>query len=104
MSINLSHRNDPPTSADAAAHLNPSKTAQVQQAILELLAEEPRAAFQLQAAYFELAKDNGWPIVQPHSVPRRLSQLHVAGLVRESGRRVMSPAGATATVWEIAND
>jgi hypothetical protein len=100
------HRGDPVASIDAASRMSPTKAAAVKRAILELLAERPRAAFELQSAYVELRTICGWPLVQPHSVNRRLSDLHNEGAVRplldEDGEqvRIPSPAGATATVWE----
>lgn len=103
----LAHTNDPDASHAAAANLDRKKSALVKQAIIELLAERPRAAFELQSAYMELRGICGWPLVQPHSVNRRLSELHGAGAVRpvldDHGDQVRIPTkdGATATVWEI---
>jgi hypothetical protein len=105
----LAHRNDPDASVAAAEFQvrNASRNQRVKDAILGLLAEEPRTSFELQDAYFSWRMVNDWPDVQVHSVSRRLSELHRAGLVRaveDAGGvqvRRPSPSGATATVWEI---
>lgn len=103
------HRGDPDASKAAAAHQarNSTRNQRVKNAILGLLAEEPRTSFELQDAYFSWRMVNDWPDVQVYSINRRLSDLHNAGLVRAvldaDGVQVRrpSPAGATATVWEI---
>lgn len=101
MNNHLAYGKDPDTSKLAAALQRPDKTARVMAAILELLAEKPRAAFELRDSYFSLREANGWPIVQPHSIARRLSQLHMQGRVKENGDRVKTPDHATAARWEI---
>lgn len=105
----LAHRNDPDASVAAAEFQvrNASRNQRVKDAILGLLAEEPRTSFELQDAYFSWRMVNDWPDVQTHSVSRRLSELHRDGRVRAvrdaQGAQVRrpSPSGATATVWEI---
>ena len=101
----LAHRTDPVTSHDAAAAVDDTKKTQIFAALIEMLTERPRAAFELRREYFALAAEKGWPDdIEPHSVARRLSELHGQGRIRESGRRVPSPRGRTATVWEITPD
>jgi hypothetical protein len=102
------HRGDPDASIAAAEYQarNSSRNQRVKDAILGLLAEEPRTSFELQDAYFSWRMVNDWPDVQVYSINRRLSDLHNAGLVRAvvdgegTQLRRPSPAGATATVWE----
>lgn len=108
MSTALAHRADPDASHEAARTL--ADTAQVKSAIRELLAEEPRTDFQLAVAYFNLAELRGWPMVQPHSIARRRSELRhrhheVRAVLDDDGRevRIPSPDGATATVWELVS-
>lgn len=96
----LAHSADPETSHDAAERA--TNRAAVKGAILVLIDERgPLAAFELQEAYLAVRQERGWPIVQPHSIPRRLSELHVLdNKVTDSGVRRMSPFGRFAVVWE----
>lgn len=106
---NLAHIKDPDASrlAAEAQERNRSRNQRVKDALLELLAEEPRTSFELQDAYFSWRMVNDWPDVQVYSVNRRLSELHNEHLVRaavdDHGQQVRrpSPSGATVTVWEI---
>lgn len=98
----LARRDDPDTSKDAAANLDSATTSAVKGAILALLREEPRADHELIPAYFALRVENGWPLVQLHSIPRRRSELvHKDSLVRDSGDRRKSQFGVAAVVWEL---
>lgn len=103
----LAHRGDPDASVEAALSVNSSAKERLFEAIITILTEESRAAFQVQETYFNLREANGWPDVQPHSVNRRMSDLHNAGRIRPvevmgEQWRIPSPAGATATVWEVS--
>lgn len=91
---------DPDTSPAAAA-LDPGEKSAVQQAILDLLEESPRADFELTPAYFALREVNGWPLVQPHSIARRRSELHMQGRVYDTGERRQTPFRRPAAVWAV---
>lgn len=100
----LAHRNDPATSHDAV----PADTERLRSALMELLREAPRAAFQLEVAYDDLAFMNGWPLdIDPYSIHRRLSELHMAKQIRpvvadEEEVRLKNPKSkAFQTVWEV---
>ncbi|MGH3703764.1 MAG: hypothetical protein ACRDT9_03965 [Agromyces sp.] len=97
----MSHRNDPQTSKDAAAAQDLGKNARVKRALLVLLAEQPGAPFEVQGVYMVLRASKGWPLVQPHSVNRRLSELKKDGLIRGTGVTVRTPDGATAERLEV---
>ncbi|MET0716373.1 MAG: hypothetical protein ABWY57_15820 [Mycetocola sp.] len=105
----LAHEGDPDASVEAALALQAKPKQQVFDAIVAILEEEARAAFQVQQVYLERSADNGWPDLSrsPHSVNKRLSELHKAGRIRPvevmgEQWRIPSPAGATATVWEVS--
>lgn len=102
MTTALAHKTDPQTSHTAAATI--SAKDQIKAAILALLTEEPRAAFELTEAYFNLRVTNGWPACKPDGIAKRLSELHkVDHLVEETGRTVMSPYDRPATVWQVTS-
>lgn len=100
----LHHAGDPDTSRTAAASAVGRE--QVKQAILWLLdaAEAPLSAENLIGLYFHHREGMGWPVVQLHSIPRRLSELHNAGLVRDSGARLRNLSGRPAVGWVRSND
>jgi hypothetical protein len=100
----LAHRSDPISSHLAAARLNPSDRARVKRAVLQLLAEEPRPTFKLTTAYFNLRVANGWPSVKPDGIAKRLSELHKAGQVEETGELVRSPYDRDVVVWRVAEE
>jgi hypothetical protein len=105
----LAHHSDPVASHEAAANLDRERDSRVKQAILQLLAEAPRADFQLKRAYASLWQANGWPELRDiHSVARRRSELHtrehrVRAVLDADGKqvRIKSPHGASATIWEL---
>lgn len=97
----LAHRSDPETSFTAAEELNMSAKDHIKAIILEELAEEPMAAFQLTDLYFELRAKFGWPDCKTDGIAKRLSELHNEHRVQDSGRRVMSPYGRPAVVWQV---
>lgn len=97
----LHHLHDPETSATAAASVNRDEASVVQQAILELLAEKPRADFELIPAYAAIRESRGWPIVQLHSIARRRSELYTQGKVRATPERRQTEYGRPATVWAV---
>lgn len=97
----LAHRHDPVTSHVAAASVDRDEASIVKQAILDLLDEEPRADFELTPAYFSLREANGWPLVQPHSIARRRSELHMQGRVYDTGERRQTPFRRPAVVWAV---
>lgn len=97
----LHHSHDPETSRIAAESIDRDETSRVQQAILDLLAEEPRADFELIPAYFNLRVENDWPFVQPHSIARRRSELHMLGRVYDTGERRQTPYRRPAVVWAV---
>jgi hypothetical protein len=87
----LAHTNDPTTSHEAAAALNPDVSAELKGIILDLLRRKPRAQFELTRYYVKFKKANGWPDVKDDSVAKRLSELVKAGRVIDSGRKTVSP-------------
>lgn len=97
----LHHQRDPETSAAAAAAVNRDEASIVQEAILELLAEKPRADFELIPAYAAIREARGWPIVQPHSIARRRSELHMQGRVYDTEERRQTEYGRPAAVWAV---
>jgi hypothetical protein len=96
----LAHHDDPDTSHDAAEAA--THRAHIKAAIVWMLTEGgPQTAFELRDRYFRDRLAHGWPRVQPHSVDRRLSELHVAGAVVDSGMRRYSEYNRAACVWEL---
>ena len=102
MTTALAHKNDPQTSHDAAASLNPDTTAELKRVILDLLRRQPRAQFKLTAFYVKFQRANSWPKVKDDSVAKRLSELVKADLVIDSGRRDVSPYGKSVVIWAVA--
>lgn len=101
MATALAHRTDPDTSHHAAETLNVDVSGEVKGAILTLLLERPRAAFQLTAIYFSRREANGWPLVKTDNIAKRLSELRVAGRVVDSGERAVSQYGKPAVIWRL---
>lgn len=97
----LAHRGDPDTSKKAASRAVRKQI--LFSAILQILANRPRTAEACEEAYFDLRADYGWPMVAPYSVKRRLSELHKAGRVQDSGRREHTLSGRPAIIWEISS-
>lgn len=99
----MSHTSDPITSATAASQVNPHDTLRLKLALIDLLDENPRTGDELITSYGYLASVCGWPtLVDPHSVKRRLSELHKRhAVIRESGLTRPSRMGRAATVWEL---
>lgn len=96
----LAHHDDPDTSHDAAEEA--THRGIIKAAIVTLLTEGgPQTAFELRHRYFRDYVARGWPYVQPHSVDRRLSELHGAGVVVDSGMRRYSDYNRAACVWEL---
>lgn len=95
------HTDDPVASHEAAAAVGDQGA--LKHAILVLLTTGPSAAFELIDRYAEVADRLDWPAVQPHSVARRLSELHRDGLVEDTGERIPSPWGRNATVWRVVD-
>ena len=90
------HRGDPLSSHLAAAAVNESATAQLRDALEDLLREQSAAPFELQMLYGLMRDVKGWPAVQPHSVNRRLSEMKADGIVRGTGELIESPDGRPA--------
>lgn len=104
MRTTLAHTADPDTSHIAAAALNATQTERVQEAILFMLREKPRAAFQLTERYFKFRGAFGWPEgVKPDSIAKRLSQLVKDGAVVDTGRRASTKWGRPAAIWAVAS-
>lgn len=96
-----SHTGDPETSKEAAERVTGSE--RLKAAILELLEMSGGlTADEAQGAYLHARDARGWPVVQPHSVNRRLSELHSDGRVRDSGRRRETEYGRNAVVWVLS--
>lgn len=100
----VAHRDDPDTSHTAAANL--AGTEAVKLAILTLLREstDGLTAFEAQDRYIDQRAARGWPQVQPHSINRRMSDMHkeTPARVRDTSRRRPTPSGATAVVWSVS--
>lgn len=102
------HRTDPDTSQDAAARVTHAE--ELKNAIVRILREgipgaiSPHglAAFEVQDFYTRQREFYGWPLVQPHSIPRRMSELHNDGRIRDTEHRVPTPFGRNAVVWAVA--
>jgi hypothetical protein len=103
MITELAHTNDPITSHEAAASLNPNTSAELKSVIMMLLARKPRAQFALTKFYVKFKGVENWPDVKDDSVAKRLSELVKAGRVVDSGRKVMSPFGKSVVVWQVAS-
>lgn len=101
----LAHRHDPDTSHDAVPASKQREL--VKAAILRIIDEgiprhlggEGLAAFEVQDFYVRQRSIYGWPDVQPHSIPRRMSELHNEGRIHDTGERVPTPFGKNAVVW-----
>lgn len=100
------HRNDPDTSRDAARQQSKAQKTEVQEAILTLLREHPEGltAFKASELYFRDGVARGWPVnIHSYSVNRRMSELHTAEKIVDTGRRgPASTANSTAAVWALA--
>lgn len=97
----LAHRSDPQTSHIAAESLNQSDVDRIKAIILDELAKKPQAAFQLSRRYFKFRAAFGWPDCKTDGIAKRLSELHKAHLVTDSGRTVQSPYKRPAVVWMV---
>ena len=95
-STRRAHRDDPVSSHLAAAAVDESATERLKDALEELLREQSAAPFELQQLYALIRDVRGWPVVQPHSVNRRLSEMKRDGIVRGTGELVKSPDGRPA--------
>ncbi|OOB91215.1 hypothetical protein B0T42_07405 [Rathayibacter sp. VKM Ac-2630] len=73
----------------------------MKRAILELLAMEPMTAYHVTNSYF--AADRYWPHAKRDSIAKRMSELHKAGLIRDTGRRAPTGYGRPAVVWEVVS-
>jgi hypothetical protein len=99
----LAHRSDPETSHVAAASLNQAANSAMKAAILDILAERPRAAFEVTGAYFARRTAHGWPDSKTDGIAKRLSELRVAGRIVDSGERHRTQFGRPAVVWALAD-
>jgi hypothetical protein len=104
----LAHRNDPATSHIAAASATGREA--VKGAIVTLIREwgaschpghPGLAAHEARDLYGTLRDVRGWPIVQPHSIPRRMSELHNEHIIFDTGARVETEYGRPAVVWGL---
>jgi len=108
----LAHLHDPDTSHGAIPAAE--QRGKVKQALLNILeasvdGRQPRAfggasmqgltVPELRDHYFRQREIYGWPVVQPHSIARRLSELHKEGLVRDTGERSPGESGVSVAVW-----
>ncbi|WP_440711814.1 hypothetical protein [Herbiconiux sp. YIM B11900] len=104
------HTNDPEASHLASAIVaNSTNTERIRAALLLLLMEDPRPAFRLEQAYYELRYMNGWPsVTDVYSLRRRLSELRIAGLIvpvmdgDDEVRETSPTSGKSQTVWRVA--
>jgi hypothetical protein len=97
----LAHRTDPETSLDAAERATHRSI--IKAAIVTILTEYgPQTAFEIRDRYFDERERRGWPWCQAHSVDRRLSELHVADVVFDTGVRRYSVYNRAACVWQLA--
>jgi hypothetical protein len=100
----LAHTHDPDTSHDAATRLNPKQVAAMKRAILEILRSEPATAWRVTQTYFNWRRfHDSWPFAKRDSIAKRMSELHKAGLIRDTGRRAPTGYGRPAVVWEVAS-
>lgn len=100
----MSHTSDPSTSTTAASQVNPHDTLRLKLALIDMLDASPKTADELTDMYYGLSGVRRWPVlIDPHSVKRRLSELHRRhAVIRESGLTRPSRMGRAATVWELA--
>jgi hypothetical protein len=99
----LAHTHDPDTSHEAAARLDGKQVAAMKRAILELLTLEPMTAYQATNSYFAGQRYLDWPHAKRDSIAKRMSELHKAGLIRDTGRRAPTGYGRPAVVWEVVS-
>lgn len=92
------HHDDPATSKKAGVRVD---TGTLRSILYQLLTERPRAAFQLRDYYFRFADGNGWPKVKPDSINKRISDLHKAGLIEESGKTATTEYDREAVIWQV---
>lgn len=100
----LSHTGDPWTSGHAAVKIDAAGRATMKDAILLLIAEQPRTGDELARAYATNAEANRWPLtLDLHNIKRRMSELHtIHHVIRDSGEHRISAHGRPAVVWELA--
>lgn len=94
-------RGDPGTSHEAARSVKPEVMRALHRAQLILLSVEPDTHNGLWLKYLTHMDDMGWPTVSLSGFRTRVSELHAAAYVRDTGRRAILPTGRRATVWEI---
>lgn len=99
----LAHTHDPDTSHEAAARLDGKQVAAMKRAILELLELEPGTAYRITREYFRWSAIRDWPFAKRDSIAKRMSELHKAGLIRDTGRRAPTGYGRPAVVWEVVS-
>jgi hypothetical protein len=94
---------DTDTSWDAASRQTEDKLAAVQQTIVVLLGTRGDMTDEaLVDAYTEYRESRPQVAnVTPQSIRTRRHELHVAGRVKDTGRRLPTRAGSTAAVWSI---
>ena len=102
MSVALVHTDDPDTSYAAEASLNSSAVEQLKAIILDELGKKPQAVFELTKRYFKFRNAFNWPDCKTDSVAKRLSELHKAGRVVDTGKRVIGPYKKPVAVWAVA--
>jgi hypothetical protein len=92
---------DPETSHAAAASIAPKRQRATQLAVLELLRKAgPLHDYALIARYDEARIGHGWPPQTRSGLQTRRHELVTAGLVRDSGERILLETGRRAILWE----
>lgn len=99
----LAHTHDPDTSHEAAARLDPARKGALKAAIILILTEKPRTAYETAEEYFRLALTMHWPLVKFDSIAKRISELHNDGAVRRTDGTRDTPFDRAAVVWEVAS-
>lgn len=95
----LSHSKDPDTSLAAV----PPKEVRdkLKRAIMEILrnSNDGLAAFEVVKIYFESSPSSAWP--KYDSINKRMSELHMAGLIYDTGDRIFTQYGRAAVIWAV---
>lgn len=103
--MTLAHTDDPWTSHNAAATLDPARRRLLKDRIIILLdAWGPMTGDEIIARYQDSVQRLPWPgLEDPHNIKRRLSELvRHHGVVRSTGDHRLSSHGKPALVWELA--
>ncbi|MGB3414048.1 MAG: hypothetical protein WBA28_04970 [Microbacteriaceae bacterium] len=98
----LAKRDDPETSHQAAQALDEHRMSATQKAIIHILKTDgPQAGFQITAKYFRQMNLYGWPLCDPYSVKRRISDLKRKKQIIDTGLKITGEYGNQVILWGL---